>query len=289
MLPSPLRELETRVQNAHLPEHEVQAVRRAVWRRRIWYAAGLAVGAGTGFLMTRRTKSLMNRSLMVLTSSFFIGSIGSQYGLVTSMRELTDPQKYPGITAAIKEMLQSHGVDPRMADRAAASKIRRRPDAGLPPPAPTSSAQQQQPAYETSSIGSRDAVYREPAQIEFGNPALEQELQQPQHEFGNPGLQPTAHDSGSTNPHSTWDYTRKSAPLQESAWDRLRRQSVLKEAGAADPQHESPWDNLTRYEGFRDDGPSATTDAFSASSDEPRRPSGSGSSSRESGGPSLAA
>ncbi|KAJ2796122.1 hypothetical protein H4R21_004838, partial [Coemansia helicoidea] len=274
-----------------LAEHEMQALRRAVWRRRSWNLLGLAAGAGMGLILTRRTVPLLKRGLMVVVSSAFVGSLGSQFALVQSMRELTDAQKYPGITALIRVMLQSHGADPRLVDRVAASKIPRRPDAGLPAPQqPQQPQRQQQPGYEAAAVGARDAVYNDSPQVEFGNPALEQEVQQSQFEFGNPGLQPAADAAGGASPHSTWDYTRKSAPLQESAWDRLRRQSVLKEAGDAhtDRQQESPWDSLTRFEGFRDTDSSSASDDSSRLSDEPQRPAA-GDSSRRSGGPSLAA
>ncbi|KAJ1735742.1 hypothetical protein LPJ61_000394 [Coemansia biformis] len=290
MLPNPLKEIAVKAQNVQLPEHEQQALQRARTRETQWRLLGAASGAGLGLFMTRRSSSMLKRGLMVVFTTAFLQSIGRQYAVVTAMRELTDQQKYPQITMMIKEILRSHGVDPRVADRVAANKIPRLPDLGPVPPAAPDSRGARQTDYDASAIGTRDAVYPEPQQFEFGNPALEQEIQQQQQQ------QPSTYgisSSSSSSPHSTWDYTRRGAPAQESAWDRLRRQSALESGtganGGTHGQHASPWDNLSQYGGFGDTGPSASNDdGFPGPREEPREPS-SDKTRRGPGGPALAA
>ncbi|KAJ2367722.1 hypothetical protein H4S01_001993 [Coemansia sp. RSA 2610] len=283
-MPDPLRVISMQAHKARLSEHEQAALETARIRKRVYGVFGLAFGGGLGYFLTRRTKSRLMKGFAIFFNSTFFGSLSSNYALLTSIKELSNEQKYPNITASMrdisKEIMQASGYDPNNPE--SRRLPRHRPDfEHLPPSVPGSgNAQHRGPKspyddFGTSDGGDQQHEFGNPAlenaqeQYEFGNPALKQSKEQ-QHEFGNPALekfqdqpQAVAGNEGTAQDRqygqqqqqiapaksNTWDDIRKGANRNDNAWDRLRKQSGQQQDNTAQ-QFGDVWGSLGQNGGF---------------------------------------
>ncbi|KAJ1643036.1 hypothetical protein LPJ64_005154 [Coemansia asiatica] len=223
-MPHPFNVISNQSLKSNLSLHERQALESARTRFRLYGLIGGTAGAGLGYYLTRRNKSLAMRALMVFFNGAFLSSVFSGYASVTSLRQLSDPQRYPHINAAMQdirnEILRSRGVDPAHPERSRAGTIPHKPDFEHLPPSTVGDervgeAEGQDSAYsgfasQSDEIGSR---YQQSGQ-EFGNPALQT--------YGSNG----SNELNNNGQLAAWDRIRKSSNEPASAWDRVRSQSI---------------------------------------------------------------
>ncbi|KAJ2707659.1 hypothetical protein FB645_000636 [Coemansia sp. IMI 203386] len=248
-MPHPFNIISNQSLKSNLSEQERQALESARIRFRMYSFIGGAAGAGLGYYLSRRNKSIMMRGLMVLFNGAFLSSVFSGYASVTSLRQLSDPQRYPHINAAMndirKEILRSRGVDPAHPERGRAGTVPHKPDFDHLPPSTVGNEQ-------AGAAGSEGAFYSG-----FGsqNDEVSSRYQQQQQgrEFGNPALQANDRtDSNELDGNSqlpAWDQIRKSNNEPRNAWDRVRSQSIGQQqqqraSGNAARQLEDAWGSL---------------------------------------------
>ncbi|KAJ1848407.1 hypothetical protein LPJ73_003987 [Coemansia sp. RSA 2703] len=264
-MPHPFTVLTNQSLKSHLNDQERQALDRARSRFRTFSFFGGVAGAGLGYYLSRRNKSLVMRGMMILFNGAFLSSVFSGYSSVTSMRELSDPQRYPNINAAMRdirdEILRSRGVDPQHPERGRSGTVPHRPDFDHLPP---------------STAGNEGSTVPNEFYTDNGLQNNENFGRNAQQEFGNPGLRGVANDSNSYgrdmsggNQDTAWDAIRKANSEPKNAWDRVRAQNARQQPQSNDNtarQYEDAWSQL---------GQNNPTDGFGSSIGDDDRLSGS--------------
>ncbi|KAJ2783910.1 hypothetical protein GGI15_002429 [Coemansia interrupta] len=242
-MPHPFTVLNNQSLKSHLNDQERQALDRARTRFRIFSYVGGVAGAGLGYYLTRRNKSLAMRGLMIFFNGAFLSSVCSGYSSISSMRELSDPQRYPHINAAMRdirdEILRSRGVDPQHPELGRSGTVPHKPDFKHLPP---------------STVGNEEPAGANEFYTDTGLQNGEAYAQDVQQGFGNPGLQGIARDGNiggrgmnGGNQDSAWDAIRKANSDPKNAWDRVRAQNARQQAQPHDNtarQYEDAWNQI---------------------------------------------
>ncbi|KAJ1966163.1 hypothetical protein GGI12_000254 [Dipsacomyces acuminosporus] len=272
-MPNPFNIVAFQSQKGHLSEEEQQALARARFRLKLYSLVGGAAGAGLGYYLSRRNKSLPMRGFMIFFNSAFLFSVASSYASFTGLRDLSDPNKYPHIVAAMKdisqEILRSRGVDPAHPELGRAGTVPHKPNFKSLPPSMTEE--------EKSAVKSDESMFY----TGFSSPPESDTQQQRQHAQESGVAQPS-------KPASAWDAIRTSDGRSENAWDRLRKQQQQQQQqqqprnvqASASPsqQLEDAWSKLNQSENdslFSDRDSSSTSSRgfdgrFASSDDFPR-------------------
>ncbi|KAI7834811.1 hypothetical protein BX661DRAFT_175564 [Kickxella alabastrina] len=212
-MPHPFTVITEQSLKSQLSEQERQALQSARTRFRIYSILGGLGGSALGFYLSRRNKSLAMRGLMIFFNGAFFSSITSGYSSITSLRELSDPTKYPHITAAMKdvrnEILRSRGVDPEHPELGRVGVVPHKPDFKHLPPSTVNDQEERAAGF---GFGDSRNVAQNSQHHEFGNPGM--------HDFG------ISVDSVDNDRQlSTWDKIRREKGQPEDTWQKIRRQN----------------------------------------------------------------
>ncbi|KAJ1814896.1 hypothetical protein LPJ56_000089 [Coemansia sp. RSA 2599] len=278
-MPHPFTTISNQSLKSNLSEHERQALESARARFRVYGIIGGVAGAGLGYYLSRRNKSMAMRGLMIFFNGAFLSSVSSGYASVTSLRQLSDPQRYPHINAAMKdirnEILRSRGVDPAHPERGRMGTVPHKPDFEHLPPSTVGDER-------ASEAGGDGAFYNELGSQSDG---IGSRYQQRSREFGNPALQGQGGAGGdgleSNGQTTAWDQIRKSNDEPRNAWDRVRSQSMKQQpAENAARQLEDAWGGLGQ-DSSADDNGGYGRGVYSGSDDSSSSPFGSSALSSE--------
>ncbi|KAJ1773658.1 hypothetical protein LPJ74_000574 [Coemansia sp. RSA 1843] len=255
---TPLDVITQQAKKGNLTEQEVNVLEQARRQVLLNRVLGFASGIGMGFYLSRKTRSIWARGLMVMFSGLFVGSISTTYASYVTIRDISDKTKYPHIAAAISdisdEIYRSRGIDPRHPERSRPGAAHRVQNLKNLPPSMTPEEKEVAnaggfAADEDASLSEAALDQKEHQQMEFGNPSLQHRVEksndQPQYRVGDAG----------TNSESAWDSIRATNGSQANAWDRVRKQNFPQQqqqqqrsANQTAQRFEDSWDKMYQNE-----------------------------------------